>query len=224
MSQMSESMIAAQMATETEVEQVVDTQVVDTTDMTEVTETVEAAVGDNTQFDTEVVTDIRTSSSVPSTVMPAGSNGKEPNIKYYYHPRRATPETYKRVVCVAFRYDNDNNVAYGASVYRKVDDTDIFTTSVKKGIRETAIFRYKTRPVMYQAIPTEKEKVRYELKSEKKKIRSFFEHHIRKTIPIRKAHSNIDRPKKKFTQPKSVIPVIPVVPVETVVSVETTQV
>lgn len=73
-------------------------------------------------------------------------HGKIPKITYVIEPTGAKFEEAKRVIAIVYRYDSNNNVKYGASIFRKVSKTDI---CIKSQIRETAFDRFNTNPVYF---------------------------------------------------------------------------
>lgn len=75
-------------------------------------------------------------------------NHKEPKITYIIEPLGAKFEEAKRIIAIAYSYDNNKNVKYGASIFRKINKTDI---CVKSQIRETAIDRFYKYPVCFDS-------------------------------------------------------------------------
>ena len=71
---------------------------------------------------------------------------KIPKITYIIEPTGVKFEEAKRVIAIVYLYDDDNNIKYGASIFRKVSKTDI---CVKSKIRETAIDRFNKNPVCF---------------------------------------------------------------------------
>jgi hypothetical protein len=73
-------------------------------------------------------------------------NYKEPKITYIIEPSGAKFEDAKRVIAIAYSYENNKNVKYGASIFRKINKTDV---CIKSQIRETAIERFYKYPVCF---------------------------------------------------------------------------
>lgn len=69
-----------------------------------------------------------------------------PKITYIIEPSGAKFEDAKRIIAIAYSYDDNYNVKYGASIFRKINKTDI---CVKSKIRETATDRFYKFPVSF---------------------------------------------------------------------------
>lgn len=68
--------------------------------------------------------------------------GKElTRIAYVYEP--------KRVVAISMTYNNDGQISYGASIFRR-EEGEVFQTKQKTNIRKTAELRHKKNPVKFQ--------------------------------------------------------------------------
>lgn len=86
-------------------------------------------------------------------------NQKEPKITYIIEPSGAKFEDAKRVIAIAYSYDNTKNVKYGASIFRKINKTDV---CIKSQIRETAIERFNKYPVCFDLENiSESDKIKY---------------------------------------------------------------
>ncbi len=71
---------------------------------------------------------------------------RKPKITYIIEPTGVKFEDATRVIAIAYSYDNDKNIKYGASIFRKLSKKDI---CVKSQIRDTAIDRFNTNPVCF---------------------------------------------------------------------------
>jgi hypothetical protein len=67
-----------------------------------------------------------------------------PRTIYLCEPKDSTFSTARRVIALTFRYDENGNIHYGASIYQRNENKDIFH---KQAIRETSHARYETAPV-----------------------------------------------------------------------------
>jgi hypothetical protein len=68
-----------------------------------------------------------------------------PRTIYLCEPQNSTFSTAKRVFALTFSYDENGNIQYGASIYRRTDSgKDVFH---KKGIRMTSMDRFERFPV-----------------------------------------------------------------------------
>ena len=68
-----------------------------------------------------------------------------PKITYIIEPPGAKFDDAKRVIAIAFSYSN-KYVQYGACIFRKIDKKD---TCIKSQIRDTAIKRFNSSPVLF---------------------------------------------------------------------------
>lgn len=98
-------------------------------------------IGDKYDFSTEsVVKDLMNNITKPNT------NNTNPKISYITEPKNSKFEDAKRIIAIAYSYDQDKNIKYGASIFKKETKTDI---CVKSQIRETAIERFNKFPVCF---------------------------------------------------------------------------
>jgi hypothetical protein len=72
-------------------------------------------------------------------------NNYKPLVRYIFEPVQVKRNIKKarRVITIAFNFDHQGNVKYGATIFKKEDNKEIFT---KKEHRETAIERLKNNP------------------------------------------------------------------------------
>ena len=67
-----------------------------------------------------------------------------PRTIYLCEPKNSSFNTARRVFALTFRYNENGDIYYGASIYHRNSNKDIL---VKHTIRETSIARYNTAPV-----------------------------------------------------------------------------
>lgn len=77
------------------------------------------------------------------TIQTTDKTQTSPRTIYLCEPRESTFNTARRVIALTFRYDENGNIYYGASIYQR-KGTDIFQ---KQAIRETSYARYTNAPV-----------------------------------------------------------------------------
>lgn len=68
-------------------------------------------------------------------------------FSYMTEPRHATPDKAKRVICMAYEYNDDGTVKFGACVFRRQAPKEKF---VKKDIRHTAEERLINWPLKFK--------------------------------------------------------------------------
>ncbi len=70
-----------------------------------------------------------------------------PRTEYLIEPKGSNFTDAKRVIAVAFSYDKDGNISYGASIFHREDPTQSNDTFKKSTIRETSLARFTTSPI-----------------------------------------------------------------------------
>ena len=67
-----------------------------------------------------------------------------PRTIYLCEPKNSSFTSARRVIALTFRYDENGNIYYGASIYKHTGNKDIFH---KQAIRETSLARYNVAPI-----------------------------------------------------------------------------
>ena len=70
-----------------------------------------------------------------------------PRTYYLCHPKKSTYDKAKQIHTFTFTYDDNGNVTYGGSVFRRNKPDEVFN---KKALRETANARFKIRPIHFK--------------------------------------------------------------------------
>ena len=112
---------AVQVNVSTQTEQVTDANQV--TDVNQVTDA-------NQVTDTNQVTD--------------AARSKNPRTVYLCEPLESTITNANRIIALTFSYNENGDISYGASIFRRRNPSDPFT---KRSIRNTSLARYTDSPV-----------------------------------------------------------------------------
>lgn len=67
-----------------------------------------------------------------------------PRLAYLCEPQNSSFNSASRIIAIIFSYDEDGNIEYGASIFKRESKSDKF---LKNGIRETALARFNNSPV-----------------------------------------------------------------------------
>lgn len=88
-------------------------------------------------------------------------NHSSPKITYIVEPSGVKFDEAKRVIALAYSYDQNRNVKYGASIFKKINKNDI---CIKSQIRETALDRFNKNPVCFNMsdVVQQDDKIRYD--------------------------------------------------------------
>lgn len=128
------------------------------------------------------------------------SNHPYPKITYIIEPSGAKFDEAKRVIAIAYSYDQNKNVKYGASIFRKINKNDI---CIKSQIRETALDRFNKYPVCFSLSDTTN-KIKYD--EVVKQIRyKMYKYGVQGREPIYSSLTNLDSEIESNTQNENLV-------------------